>query len=99
MNNKMRRTPKSIGDILKSVARKQGWEDKLSQHKIPQAWEEIIEPGISKITKIIKFSRGTLIIRVDSPTWRYELNLREQKLREDLNNSIGEKLVSRIIFK
>lgn len=99
MEGKFKGKPKAIKDILSSVAKKQGWEDKLHQAKIPEAWRSVNDERIYKITKIHKFNRGTLVIHTDSPTWRYELNLREQRIRENLNKELGEDIVKKIIFR
>ncbi len=99
MDNGLSGKPKALKDILMKIARNQGWEDKLQQVDIPPAWKEAVDDKIYKITKILNFSHGTLYIHTDSPTWRYELNLREQSIREDLNRKLGKQIVNKIIFK
>jgi len=99
MDDRLSGKPRAIKDILFQVAKSQGWEDKLQEVEIPSCWKKSVDDRIYKITKIIKFTRGTLFIHTESPTWRYELNLREQSFREDMNKHFGKEIIKKIIFK
>ena len=99
MSDTLSGEPKSIKEILNEFAKSHGLEDKLQQAKIPEVWNKVVDNKISNISKIIKFAQGTLIVSINSPTWRYELNLRKQRLRSDLNKKLGEEIVKEIIFK
>jgi predicted nucleic acid-binding Zn ribbon protein len=99
MDDKLWGKPKALKDILLQVARNQGWEDKLQQAEIPDCWKRSVDERIYKITKIVKFTHGTLYIQTESPTWRYELNLREQSFRDDMNKLFGKEIIKKIIFK
>jgi len=99
MDDRLSGKPRSIKDILFEVAKDQGWEEKLQEAEIPSCWKKSVDDRIYKITKIDKFTKGTLYINTISPTWRYELNLREQGFRTDMNKLLGKDVINKIIFK
>jgi predicted nucleic acid-binding Zn ribbon protein len=99
MDDRLTGSPRAIKDILFQIAKDQGWEEKLNEVEIPACWKKSVDDRIYKITKIHKFTKGTLYIHTESPTWRYELNLREKGFRADMNKLLGKEVIKKIIFK
>ncbi|MDQ1267327.1 MAG: hypothetical protein QG635_2481 [Bacteroidota bacterium] len=91
--------PQSLSGALEDVIRTLGLEDDVLEERIKQAWTDIVGEKISEIAKVKKFEKGKLIITTESSTWRAELTLRRDKLREDINKKIGKLGVTDIIVR
>jgi predicted nucleic acid-binding Zn ribbon protein len=62
-------------------------------------WEEIVGPTIAAVTEPERISHGTLVVRVNSSVWKYELTMRKAEILEKVREKIGTVDVKDIQWK
>lgn len=88
-----------LGDIIKTVLRKHGLEDKLTETKIFSSWEKIMGPPIAKYTSRVSLKQGNLIVYLRSSVLRNELTYAKTKIIKMINDELGKPVVQDIVFR
>ncbi len=93
--------PIQISEILKTTIKKAEEQKKglLSEEEAQDAWRTAAGASAVKHTKIKRFTKTTLIIDVDSPTWIYQLNIDREKIEKRLNRQLKRKPPIKIRFR
>ncbi len=94
----MNREPERIGPILQRVLRRKGWERRLKEYQAVDLWEKAVGEPIGRHTRSLRCVDSKLFVGVESPSWRNELIFLKPRLIRKLNQSLGGKIVSDIIF-
>ncbi len=99
-NYKMTRTnERSLGEIIKTVLKRHGLEDKLTETKIFTSWEKIMGQPISKLTHRLVFQRGCLVVYLRSSVLRNELSYGKTKIIKLINEELGKPVIQDIVFR
>lgn len=85
--------PKPLGGFIEQVLKKIGLEEEYYEQLIKEKWCEIVGESLSKTCRVKSFKNGKLIIEADSSTWRSEIFVRRDKIKSDINASIGKNLI------
>jgi predicted nucleic acid-binding Zn ribbon protein len=88
-----------IGEIISSILKKNGIENRLSEVRIKRAWEELLGKPVARYTKSIFFKNNILYVTISSSIARNEIMLIRDELIIKLNENIGEDIIHKIIFK
>ncbi len=91
--------PSPVSSILSSSFASLGINAKLKEHKVKKIWAECVGESISKRSKPAKLIGATLYCAVSSSPWMNELNYQKNEIMTRLNEKLGEKAVSSIVFK
>lgn len=67
------RDPKTLMDVLSTMAVDMGWTIELDQARIIEEWPEFVGESTAEHTVVIGISNGVLQIQCDSTTWATEL--------------------------
>ncbi len=94
MNNNFIQLGKIVDQLLESY----NLQKKVKESSVLTIWQEIVGKKIARITEPIKVQDGKLFIHVSSSSWRNELVLLKPKIKEKIALSIGEKIITDIIF-
>lgn len=86
----------SLGEAIEHFFRQSGLRRELQQHQVKEDWESLMGKAIAAQTERIWFEGDVLHVRVSSPVWKQELNMARLKIRELVNQRIGEELVSAV---
>ncbi len=70
--------------------------EKFIQEMVLKVFHEAVGERISAQVQDVHFQGKTLIIRVQSAAWRQELHMIRPKIRERLNEKVGERAVNDI---
>ena len=89
-----------IKDVLKKMIR----EDKkvgngYYTEKVRHFWKNELSESISKRTKDIRYTNGTLILKLESAALRQELFNNKESLISRLNEFLGEEVITDISIK
>lgn len=87
-------THRLVEDLFKA----RGLESKLVEHRLMQAWPQIVGPQIAAHAAPIEVRANTLRVVVDSSTWLHELTLLKPILIEKLRRSSGGAIVRDVLF-
>ena len=90
--------PVKLGDGIEGLFRKDALRDGLNTARVVEAWEEVVGEQISRRTRGVSLTRGTLLVTVDSHAWATELESVRETLKSKVNSVLGETSVREIRF-
>jgi predicted nucleic acid-binding Zn ribbon protein len=93
-----RRNVESVKDVLLRVMREQGLETPLNQKRLVEAWPIVAGPLIARYTLNTYIYNQTLYVRLSSPALRADLSMRRQELTQQLNDMVGEQVITDVRF-
>jgi predicted nucleic acid-binding Zn ribbon protein len=91
--------PKILKSLLNDLIDTKGWSEKMIEQKIPDLWAEVVGEQAAKVTEVVSFKDGDLIIKTESSTWRIELKLRMVQIIEKMNQSLGAEVIKTLKFR
>jgi hypothetical protein len=89
----------SVDEVLSSVLKQSGFEDKSEYLKIYKIWSAVVGEKIAENTCLESAKRGTLFVNVSNPAWMQELHFLKGMIIEKLDQELGEGTVRDIRFK
>jgi len=93
-----RRPPSAVGDVIASVLKEAGLQDRVDQAAVIPEWPALVGPGIAGVTEPLFVSAdGTLFVAVKTNAWMNELSLLEPELLKAFDRSAkGGRRITRI---
>ncbi|GAA1618825.1 DUF721 domain-containing protein [Leucobacter chromiireducens] len=87
------RDPRTLSDVLVTMAGDMGWSGELEQARLLGEWAEFAGEATAEHTQVIGISNGVLQIQCDSTTWATELRrLRAEMLTRILREYPGAEI-------
>ncbi len=90
---------KDLGSSIQQLVGELGIRQKLSEYEAVLQWESLVGEHIAKAATAAKITKGVLVVRVRSSTWRNELSLRKNEIIGTLNRGLGQDVVKDIRFQ
>jgi predicted nucleic acid-binding Zn ribbon protein len=75
-----------LKDVWRDLAKKQKDQD---SDKVQAAWDRIVGPKASAHTRIVYLTKDKIRVNVDSSAWLYSLNLKKERIKNELKNTLG----------
>jgi len=94
-----RKEAQPLSSILKELLKTQQLDTKLNEVRLINSWEKILGANIASYTKGKYIKNKILFVHVTSSVLRSELMMSRQRLVELLNDSVGEKVITDIVFR
>jgi predicted nucleic acid-binding Zn ribbon protein len=91
--------PQNLSHILSRMLKDLGMEENAKRYEAITRWEEIVGPKVGAVTKPERISHGTLIVKVTSSVWKYELTMRKQEILSKIHDVTGSVEVKDIQWK
>ncbi|MFZ5800033.1 MAG: DUF721 domain-containing protein [Candidatus Omnitrophota bacterium] len=76
--------PDSLRNILPGVLERLAGAGGGTENRWGRAWEEAADAGAKRHTAVAGFSKGRLLVNVDSPVWAFQLNFKKNELLKRL---------------
>lgn len=76
-----------------------GIEGPFARGHIIATWENITSPQMKQHIERCWVKGNRLYVRVDSSSWRHELQLQREEWKARLNKELGSDLIREIIFR
>jgi len=89
----------SVDEVLSSVLKQSGFEDKSEYLKIYKIWPAVVGEKIAENTCLESAKRGTLFVNVSNPAWMQELHFLKGMIIKKLEKKLGEGTIRDIRFK
>jgi hypothetical protein len=89
---------KTLKQAIEELVRAYGLNDKLLKTQVEQIWEEIVGKDLAKHTGRIDMDKSTLKIEITSSALRHELSFSKTIILERLNERLGKKIITEILF-
>jgi predicted nucleic acid-binding Zn ribbon protein len=88
-----------LKEVLKLFVEKYRLKARLHQTRLDELWGKLMGPTIAGYTREIKMRGKKLYLTVDSAPLRQELNMGREKLRDRLNEALGEEYIQEVIIR
>ena len=88
-----------LKSVIDRMIKAYGWEDKIYEARLVQAWEKVLGSVISKHTDKLSLYKGILYVQLNSSALRNELSYAKSKLIKRLNKEVEKDIVEDIVFK
>jgi len=89
---------KRLGDLVSSIVREYGQEDRLTEAQALNAWVDVSGKEVADVTDAVWMKGKELHVRIRSPVWRNELFLRRERIRAAINDEVGREVVDTIVL-
>ena len=93
-----KRDVQSVKDLILRNLREQGLETPLQQKRLVEAWPQVAGPVVARYTLNTYIYNQILFVRLSSPALRSELSMRRQELTNQLNQYVGNQVITDIRF-
>lgn len=88
--------PKSISEAMKDAASYLKITDKIERGELLSIFNDIVGPHIAKFTRIKSITNKILFIEIESSSWRNELFMLREEIKNKINNHFGKELINEI---
>nr|WP_321243766.1 DUF721 domain-containing protein [uncultured Psychroserpens sp.] len=88
-----------ISDILKKFVETNKLQSGLDKVDVKEAWAKMMGNGVNNYTTDVSLDRDVLYVALSSSVLREELSYGKQKIVDMLNESIGKKVVSKLVLR
>jgi len=89
----------NIAQIISTILKANGLEDKLAETRLIQAWEELLGKSVARLTKGMYIKNRTLFVNLGSSVVRSELTMIKKDLLIRLNEKAGKCVIDDIVLK
>lgn len=89
----------SVGEAIRLLMEKSGWQPKVQELRIRDEWETIAGKTIARYTRNVYLKGDILTIFTDVAALKQELLFGKEQLIARINEYFGEKVVGNIIVK
>lgn len=94
-----RRNTQSLSEVLKEYISEHKIDRKLKEIDIVDGWENLLGKTISHYTRNIYIRNRILYVDISSAVVKNELFLMREEICRRINESAGDKIIDRIVFK
>ena len=88
-----------LNEVLKDLVGNYKHKPKLYKNKLQTAWEGMMGPTITKYTKSINLRKTTLYITIDSAALKQELSFSKEKIKDRMNEELGEEHIQTVVIR
>lgn len=88
-----------ISDILKEFVEANKLQSGLDKVDVRDAWAKMMGNGVNNYTTDVSLDKDVLYVALSSSVLREELSYGKQKIVDMLNESIGKKVVNKLVLR
>jgi predicted nucleic acid-binding Zn ribbon protein len=82
------REPEKISAVLPGILKKLGLEEKAADANLGGVWKDSVGPSVASHTKAVGLQNGCLLVAVDTPIWKMEM---ERYYKKKILNQLRQK--------
>ena len=94
-----RNNAEPIGKLIQSYLRQESLETPLNEHRLINAWAEVLGPVIASYTHGLFIKNQVLYVHLTSAALRQELMMGRELLVRNLNAYVGAQVITNIVFR
>lgn len=88
-----------IEEIIQLFIKEQGLEDKLSENRLINSWNELLGKNVARATQDLHIRKGILYVHLTSSVIRHELMIIKKDILKKLNEKAGREVISDIVLR
>jgi predicted nucleic acid-binding Zn ribbon protein len=89
----------NISQIISSILKANGLEDKLAETRLIQSWEELLGKSVARLTKSMYIKNRILFVSLNSSVVRSELTMIKKDMIIRLNEKAGKSIIDDIVLR
>jgi predicted nucleic acid-binding Zn ribbon protein len=89
----------NISEIINSLLKQQGLEDKLYENRLMNSWEELLGRSIARATRNMYISNRVLFVQISSSVVKHEVMMIRDELVNRLNEKAGKEIIDKIVLR
>ncbi len=89
----------SLKEALKEMVDTYRLGGKLDQTRIRQLWPELMGEAIARHTQELRIRHNKLYVTIGAPALRHELSYGREKIRDIVNEALGEDRITDVIIR
>ena len=93
-----RHKTQDIQSLIHAFLRQEGLETPLGEHRVMEAWAEVMGPAIASYTDRLFVRNGVLHVKLSSAALRQNLMMTQTILTQKLNEHVGQQVITSIRF-
>ena len=97
-NDERKPEPEQINKILTKIFSSKALKKGIINVRIEELWKKVMGENVERYTQKVEYKNSTLYVYLTSSVLRSELSYGAKKIITLLNDEIGEKTISKIIF-
>lgn len=88
-----RRKAEELGQVINRFLRESGLEAPLNEYRLLEAWPSVAGEAAARHTRKIEIRNQTLVVQLDSPALRANLQMMRAALVQRLNACVGATVI------
>ena len=93
------RFPRSLITVLEDTLKQYNLKDQVKRYDAITQWAEIVGEQIASVATPERINGNTLVVKVQSSTWRYELSMRSAEILQKIHKFTGSKEIKEIMWR
>jgi len=89
----------NISEIISSLLKQQGLEDKLYENRLMNSWEELLGKSIGRATRHMYIKDRVLFVHISSSVVKHEIMMIRDALVVRLNEKAGKDVIEKIVLR
>lgn len=89
----------NISEIIASLLKEQGLEDKLYENRLINSWEELLGKTIARTTRSLYIKDRILFVHISSSVVKHEVMMIRDDLVTRLNKKAGKTIIDKIVLR
>ncbi len=94
-----RRNDLSLGEAIRLMLREYQLDGRLKDFQVRAIWQRLMEKELGNYISEVRVREGVLYVKVLSSPLRQELTIAREKIRERLNEEMGEPYVREVVIR
>jgi len=86
-----------IGQGLRALAARRGWQSHLAAGDLQVGWEQIVGPQLAGQTAPLRLQGGVLVLSASSSLWAAEVRQLTRAITERINERMGAGTVRQVV--
>ena len=88
-----------VGLLVRQFLRQECLEGPLNEHRMIDAWSEVMGPTISSYTRDLSIRNQVLYVHLSSAALRQELLMERKRLVQRLNEHVGAQVITDVVLR
>ncbi|MFW5820454.1 MAG: DUF721 domain-containing protein [Bacteroidota bacterium] len=89
----------NISEIISSLLKQQGLEDKLYENRLMNSWEDLLGKSIGRATRHMYIKDRVLFVHISSSVVKHEIMMIRDELVVRLNEKAGKDVIGKILLR
>ena len=99
MPKKRKRNEQTLKEAIKLYFDTYQLNGQVRDAKVVSMWEGMMGKTIAKHTKGIYVNQGTLYLKIDSAPLKQEMFFAKNRIKQIINNKLGENYIKEVVFR